>query len=184
VIAGALGLHQRASPFAAPTLLAVLLLLTGCSPSSSQRPTDTAHTAKAKEAAPPEPGAPDDKDATGSQSAFDQHPPTGPIYQRGFATYYADSLAGRHTATGEPYDPAALTAAHRTLPFGAVVNVARSDGRYVTVRINDRGPFVQGRIIDLSRRAALALGLIVDGIARVSLRIVSLPAPKVRQRRR
>jgi rare lipoprotein A len=162
----------------------VLLSLTGCSPSSSPRPAGDAHTANANEAAQPDAAAPDDEDETRSRSAGDRHPPAGPIYQRGIATYYADSLAGRHTANGEPYDPAALTAAHRTLPFGAVVNVARSDGRHVTVRINDRGPFVKGRIIDLSRRAALAIGLIVDGIARVSLRVVSLPASKVRQQRR
>lgn len=110
--------------------------------------------------------------------------PTGKVYQRGLATFYADSLAGHRTAAGEPYDPGAFTAAHRTLPFGAIVDVARADGRHVTVRINDRGPFVRGRIIDLSRRAALAIGLVGDGIGRVDLRVVSLPAKKQSSKRR
>jgi rare lipoprotein A len=97
-------------------------------------------------------------------------------YQEGRASFYSDRLAGRATATGEPYDPHALTAAHRTLPFGAVVDVARADGRHVAVRINDRGPYARGRIIDLSRRAALELGMVRDGVAEVVLRVLWVPA--------
>jgi rare lipoprotein A len=82
----------------------------------------------------------------------------------GIASVYSD----RQTASGEAMDPGALTAAHRTLPFGTRVTVFnRDNGRSVVVRINDRGPFVQGRVIDLSPAAARALG--VDGLARVSL---------------
>jgi rare lipoprotein A len=96
-----------------------------------------------------------------------------PGITRGRASYYADSLAGHKTASGEPYDPHALTAAHRSLPFGTQVEVARPDGRRVTVRINDRGPFgPSGRIIDLSRAAAEALGMIGDGVVQVTLRVV------------
>jgi resuscitation-promoting factor RpfB len=74
--------------------------------------------------------------------------------QTGEASRYADRFAGESTANGETYDPAALTAAHRTLPFGTKVKVTnRANGKQVTVRINDRGPFVEGRIIDLSRVA-------------------------------
>jgi rare lipoprotein A len=95
---------------------------------------------------------------------------------RGRASYYSDRLAGRPTASGELYDPRALTAAHRTLPFGTVVDVIRPDGRRVQVRINDRGPHIRGRIVDLSRRAAEAIGLVRDGVAEVTVVVVSMPA--------
>lgn len=96
--------------------------------------------------------------------------------QAGTASYYADSLAGHPTASGEPYDPRELTAAHRSLPFGTRVEVAREDGRSVVVRINDRGPFgKKKRIVDLSRAAARAIGLDREGIATVTLRVVSVP---------
>lgn len=81
--------------------------------------------------------------------------------QVGAASFYADSLAGNSTANGEPYDPRALTAAHRTLPFGTRVAVTRLDnGRRVVVRINDRGPFAHNRVIDLSWAAAAKLDLL------------------------
>jgi rare lipoprotein A len=99
----------------------------------------------------------------------------GAAQEEGKASYYSDKLAGHPTAQGEPYDPSALTAAHRTLPFGTMVDVARPDGRHVTVRINDRGPHKRGRVIDLSRRAAEQIGLVRDGVGEVSLRVVSLP---------
>ena len=97
--------------------------------------------------------------------------------QEGLASYYGDGFAGRKTASGEPYDPDAFTAAHRSLPFGSVVKVARVDGRGapVEVRINDRGPFVRGRIIDLSGAAARELDLLHDGVARVSVQLVAGP---------
>lgn len=92
--------------------------------------------------------------------------------QKGRASYYADSLAGNKTASGEPYDPKAMTAAHRTLPFGAWV-VVRSGERSVKVRINDRGPFGgNGRIIDLSRAAAEELGMMKAGVVDVTLTVV------------
>ncbi len=104
--------------------------------------------------------------------------------ERGIASYYSDRLAGRPTASGQPYEPTELTAAHRTLPFGAVVRVTRtSNGRSVEVRINDRGPHTRGRIVDLSRRAADALGLVRDGVAEVALRVLSLPPPKKKRKR-
>jgi rare lipoprotein A len=102
-------------------------------------------------------------------------------YQEGRASFYSDRLAGHPTATGEPYDPHALTAAHRTLPLGAVVAVARADGRHVAVRINDRGPHARGRIIDLSRRAAMALGMVRQGVAEVVLRVLWVPPPRSRR---
>ncbi len=103
---------------------------------------------------------------------------TGAALEKGQASYYSDKLSGRPTAQGEAYDPRAFTAAHRTLPFGTMVDVTRSDGRHVTVRINDRGPHKRGRVIDLSRRAAAQIGLVKEGVAEVSLRVVWQPPGK------
>lgn len=91
--------------------------------------------------------------------------------QKGIASYYSDRLAGRATASGEAYDPRQLTGAHRRLAFGTLVRVRGADGREVQVRINDRGPFVRGRIIDVSRRAAEALGMMRKGIIPVSITV-------------
>jgi rare lipoprotein A len=93
-------------------------------------------------------------------------------FQNGKATYYHDSLAGNKTASGEVYDPNGFTAAHRSLPFGSIVDVVMADGRTVRVRINDRGPYGRGRVIDLSRRAAETVGLIGAGVAPVTLYLV------------
>mgnify|MGYP001817573643 FL=1 len=91
----------------------------------------------------------------------------------GAASYYADRFHGRQTASGERYDRNAYTAAHRRLPFGALVQVTRIDnGETVEVRINDRGPFVKGRVIDLSYAAAKKLGMLRKGVVKV--RVVSL----------
>jgi rare lipoprotein A len=93
---------------------------------------------------------------------------------RGPVSYYADSLAGRSTASGEPYQPALLTAASRTLPFGTLVRVIREDtGESVIVRVNDRGPFGnRGRILDLSRAAAEAIGMIRAGVVTVRAEVI------------
>jgi rare lipoprotein A len=89
--------------------------------------------------------------------------------QSGIASIYAYS--GSRTASGEHMSPGGLTAAHRTLPFGTMVRVTnQSSGRSVVVRINDRGPFIRGRIIDLSPAAARALGF--SGLANVSVDVV------------
>ena len=97
--------------------------------------------------------------------------------ETGLATYYASSLAGRRTASGEKYDPSQLTAAHRRLPFGTLVEVRRRDGkRSVVVRINDRGPYAgANRVIDLSRRAAEALGSVHAGKAMVEIHPFGAP---------
>jgi len=88
--------------------------------------------------------------------------------QSGIASVYNE---GSHTASGERLVPSAMTAAHRTLPFGTLVRVTnQSNGRSVTVRINDRGPFVKGRVIDLSTGAGRVIG--VSGLARVTLDVV------------
>ncbi len=91
----------------------------------------------------------------------------------GIASYYADEYAGRPTASGELFDPSKMTAAHRTLPFGTVVRVTDpATGRSVVVRINDRGPFRPGRVIDLSRAAAAELGILRRGVAPVRLQVL------------
>jgi rare lipoprotein A len=94
--------------------------------------------------------------------------------QAGEASYYAESLHGNKTASGEAYDKDAMTAAHRSLPFGTKVKVTYlKTGKSVKVVINDRGPHVKGRIIDLSGAAARALGLIEDGHGQVKLEVVA-----------
>lgn len=88
----------------------------------------------------------------------------------GVASYYGKRFAGRPTASGERFDPQQYTAAHRTLPFGSKVRVTNPNtGKSVVVRINDRGPFVKGRTIDVSRRAAEDLGLVRAGHGTVEL---------------
>ncbi len=92
----------------------------------------------------------------------------------GIASYYSGEFAGRATASGERFDPHALTAAHPTLPIGARVRVTNlANGRSVVVRITDRGPFRHGRIIDVSRRAARKLGFVQAGTARVRVELLS-----------
>ena len=93
--------------------------------------------------------------------------------EKGIASWYGEPYHGRRTASGEIYDMHRLTAAHRTLEFGTVVRVTRRDTQAgVRVRINDRGPFIEGRIIDLSYAAAKKIGLDVDGLAPVKMEVV------------
>ena len=97
--------------------------------------------------------------------------------ERGTAGWYGARFAGYATASGEPFDPDALTAAHHTLPLGSVVEVTDTGSRNsVQVTINDRGPYAQGRIIELSRAAADALEMIEDGSAEVHICVLSAPA--------
>ena len=106
-------------------------------------------------------------------------PPAPAVFtQTGPASWYGKSHHGRTTANGEKFDMEALTAAHRTLPFGTRVRVTNlENNRSVTVRINDRGPYVRGRILDLSARAARELGMAEDGVSRVRIEEVRSDAP-------
>lgn len=91
----------------------------------------------------------------------------------GMASYYGNELAGRRTASGEKFNPRELTAAHRSLPFGSKVRVTnRKSGKSVIVRINDRGPFARGRLIDVSEAAAREIGLTAAGHGQVSLALL------------
>jgi len=113
-------------------------------------------------------------------------------FERGGASWYGPGFHGRRTASGERYDMNAFTAAHRTLPFGTWVRVhSLVNGREVDVRITDRGPFIRNRVIDVSRRAAQALGMLGLGFKEVVLLVpestpvvdLSLSAPAVKGRR-
>lgn len=96
--------------------------------------------------------------------------------QVGIASFYGDKHQGRKTASGELYDKNQLTAAHKTLPFGTRVKVTNlANGKFVLVKINDRGPFIKGRIIDLSVRAAKLIK--VNGIAKVNVEVTTKEIP-------
>jgi rare lipoprotein A len=111
---------------------------------------------------------------TGCRSAG---PPRGRVIDRGQASWYGPGFHGKRTANGERYDMDALTAAHRTLAFGSLVEVHNlENGRKVVVRINDRGPFAKGRVIDLSREAARRIAMIGPGTALVEVRVVGIEA--------
>jgi rare lipoprotein A len=97
------------------------------------------------------------------------------VDQTGIASVYSDRMQGRATSSGQPYDRDALTAAHRTLPFGTRVKITNLEtSKSVVVRINDRGPHVAGRIVDVSSSAAKRLGMSANGVAKVRLEILEL----------
>ncbi len=100
---------------------------------------------------------------------------TGSVVQTisGAASWYGPKFHGRTTASGEPFDMHRLTAAHRTLPFGTRLRVINeANGKSVVVRVNDRGPFAGKRVIDLSRKAAQAIGLLKRGVGRVKIEVL------------
>jgi peptidoglycan lytic transglycosylase len=100
--------------------------------------------------------------------------------QTGMASWYGKGLKGRRTASGESFDPEGLTAAHRTLPFGSIVRITNlRNNRSVSVRITNRGPFIRGRIIDVSPAAARELRMVKSGVTRVRIE-VSTPKPAAR----
>jgi len=115
--------------------------------------------------APPPPSQP-------AQAPREQHQ----TVQIGEASWYGSRFHGKLTSDGTVYNQHGFTAAHPTLPEGSRVRVTNLDnGKSVTVRVNDRGPFVDGRIIDVSRKAAKTLGMIKDGTAKVQVKVLSRP---------
>lgn len=105
---------------------------------------------------------------------------TFPLLLKGKASFYAKKFSGRRTAYGERVRPEALEGAHRTLPLNTLVEVTNlSNQRTVIVRINDRGPYAKGRVIDLTHAAAKTLGMISQGVASVSLRVIGKGNPAV-----
>lgn len=108
-----------------------------------------------------------------NEIATHQEPKTRPYYQRGLASYYGKGFQNKKTASGERFNLHSMTAAHKTLPFGTKVIVKNlRNGKTVKVRINDRGPFVKGRVIDLSKAAFSQIASLEEGLARVEVRIV------------
>ena len=142
--------------------LALLAGLLGCSPAPIYR-SGTAGNSPVKE--------------TAAEHKIQPPAKTEPwplAVQQGLASYYGREFHGRKTANGEIFDMEAMTAAHRTLPFGTMVRVTNiRTSQSVTVRINDRGPFVEGRLIDLSQGAARKIG--IDGVEPVRLEIIQQP---------
>jgi rare lipoprotein A len=114
------------------------------------------------------------------------HPPAEPVVEeRGEASYYANKFQGRKTANGERFRQRGKTAASKTLPLGTKAKVTNAKtGKSTTVRINDRGPFVDGRVIDLSKGAAEEIGLKEDGVAPVVVeaRPSAQPTPELKQK--
>ena len=101
-------------------------------------------------------------------------PAPSTIIETGLASWYGAKHHGKRTASGEIFDQKKFTAAHRTLPWGSIVKVTNLDnGKSVEVRINDRGPFTKGRIIDLSRAAARAVGMLESGVSPVRMEVLS-----------
>ncbi|HEY6639383.1 MAG TPA: septal ring lytic transglycosylase RlpA family protein [Nitrospiraceae bacterium] len=101
------------------------------------------------------------------------------IEDRGVASWYGGSFHGKQAANGELFDMEALTAAHRTLPLGSVVRVVNlANGKYLHVRITDRGPYVNNRILDLSRGAAARLGMVEGGLSHVRIQLVGERRPE------
>ena len=160
------------------------LLLTGCGSRRAARvsvpPAPSSGTTEAAQpAAAPAPAVV----ATVPPPAIAKPPATPaitrPVYtETGVASWYGPSFHSRHTSNGEIYDMNSLTAAHRTLPFNSLVRVTNvGSGQSVVVRVTDRGPFVAGRVIDLSRAAAKQIDIERPGTARVQLEVLSSPAP-------
>ncbi|WP_420813308.1 septal ring lytic transglycosylase RlpA family protein [Pararobbsia silviterrae] len=120
------------------------------------------------------PASPDLSSKLGGKTLTASIPDVSTFSQKGRASWYGGHFNGRKTANGERYDMNAMTAAHRTLPMSAFVRVTNeSNGKSIVVKINDRGPFHRGRIIDLSRAAALALGMQHSGTSNVKIQGLS-----------
>jgi rare lipoprotein A len=172
-------------------LAAALALLAGCTttPTSPAMPSGSPNATGA--GASTSPSGPDSKTSSAPSAPLpldipdnltgnlgtSTSPPGGPALrevERGQASWYGPRFHGRRTASGERYDQHAMTAAHKTLPFGTLVRVrSLVTGKEVDVRVTDRGPFVRGRIIDVSRAAAEALGMMGLGVKQVSLHVAS-----------
>jgi rare lipoprotein A len=129
----------------------------------------------------PQPGQPGASRASGPPPANERQPAVpGEYVEEGVASWYGVPFNGRRTSNGEIYDMHEFTAAHRTLPFNCVVRVTNlNNGEHTEVRINDRGPFVANRVIDLSLSAAQAIEMVGPGTANVRLEILSGPNPNV-----
>jgi rare lipoprotein A len=166
---------------AVASILAILAAA-GCahrtySPPPAQTPAQQPTPAPGAETPP---GQPPSSRPSGPPPAIEHQPAVpGEYVEEGVASWYGIPFNGHRTSNGEVYDMHQMTAAHRTLPFGAVVRVTNlSNGMQTQVRINDRGPFVANRVIDLSLAAAQAIEMIGTGTAPVRLEILAGPNPR------
>ena len=166
--------RRRAAVVTSAALLATGLAVSGCSVAESPAPVQTAEIPPATLLPPPT------ALISHEVSEEPERPETaGEFVGNGRASYYGAELAGNPTASGEPFDPSDLTAAHRTLPFGTRLRVTNDKtGASVVVRVNDRGPFHADRVVDVSTAAAEEIGLRRAGTAHVTLE--RLPKTPVR----
>jgi rare lipoprotein A len=153
-------------------IMTPLAASTAASPDAGSLRVDPATSAAVIELVPLQP----DASVTAAATADADAPASAPVETvlgQGSASYYAAKFNGRRTASGETFDNREMTAAHRTLPFGSLVRVTNpANGKSVVVRINDRGPFTRGRLIDVSRAAAEELGMVARGHATVELALI------------
>ena len=176
------GLRSERFDFArlALTIFFALAGVAGCAKHNvATRP--PANPPASQPAPAPQPGQPGASRPSGPPPAIERQPAVpGAYIEEGVASWYGLPFNGRRTSNGEIYDMHEFTAAHRTLPFNCVVRVTNlNNGKHTEVRINDRGPFVANRVIDLSLSAAQAIEMVGTGTANVRLEILSGPNPNV-----
>ncbi len=147
-------------------------MLAACAPRAAKP--QTRETTSARQAPRP-------SKSTGSSDGVTKREQMSRSYVgEGLASFYGPGLHGRPTASGERFSQNALTAAHRKLRFGSCLRVVNMEnGRQVEVRVNDRGPFIEGRIIDLSKAAAAKLDMLDKGVARVRLYLCETPVSEI-----
>jgi rare lipoprotein A len=172
------GAHAPRDVFA--LALFFFVALGGCSHHNATTRPPAAAPSPSAGSSIPSPTAPTGSPKSGAPSAIERQPAIpGAYVEEGVASWYGEPFNGRRTSNGEVYDMHTFTAAHRTLPFNCVVRVTNLDnGKQTEVRINDRGPFVANRVIDLSLAAARAIEMWGPGTANVRLEIVSGPNPQ------
>jgi rare lipoprotein A len=167
------------------TIFVGLIAVAGCAKHNvaTRQPANTpaSQPSGAPPASAPQPGQPGASRPSGPPPAIERQPAVpGEYIEEGVASWYGVPFNGRRTSNGEIYDMHEFTAAHRTLPFNCVVRVTNlNNGKQTEVRINDRGPFVANRVIDLSLSAAQAIEMVGTGTANVRLEILSGPNPNL-----
>jgi peptidoglycan lytic transglycosylase len=164
---------KRSTP--AFVLVWTLVLLAGC----GHKPVSVAVPPAPSVEQQPSAQSGEGKPSETLQESIEVAPDTKPLLvETGIASWYGAPYHNRRGSNGEIYDMRAMTAAHRTLPLGSIVRVTNpEDGTFAIVRITDRGPFIEGRIIDLSQAAARKIGLVQKGTAKVRLEVLKTPQP-------
>jgi rare lipoprotein A len=166
----------------ARALLLASLLLAACAPPTTMPEQETAPAAPPMSIGPPngtgEPAPAPPASVSAAPSAREQDRLTG-FEQRGRVSLYGKDFAGKQTASGDVFDPQRLTMAHPTLPFGTRVRVTNLENhKSVDVVVNDRGPYVPGRIADLSAAAARRIGMVSDGVVQALLQVLGPAKPR------